>query len=91
MISAVGPNGIPRAIELNRDSVGKSEPVAAVDTVAAHASQNVTTPAAELASQGAPVDTSKVAAIREAIANGTYKIDAKAIAERMIATDLPQA
>jgi len=30
-----------------------------------------------------------VASIREAIANGTYKIDAKAIANRMIELDLP--
>jgi len=91
MISAVGPNGIPRAIELRSDAVGKSEPVAAVEPAGAHAPQTITNPAAELAAQGAPVDTSKVAAIRAAIANGTYKIDAKAIADRMIALDLPKA
>ena len=37
------------------------------------------------------MDSAKVAEIRAAIANGTYKIDAKAIAERMIALDLPKA
>lgn len=91
MISAVGPNGIPRPIELRSDVVGKSEPAAAVDSVDPHAPKAMTTPAADLAAQGAPVDTSKVAAIRAAIANGTYKIDAKAIADRMIASDLPPA
>jgi flagellar biosynthesis anti-sigma factor FlgM len=37
------------------------------------------------------VDSAKVAAIRTAIAQGTYKTDARVIAERMIATDLPKA
>lgn len=91
MISAVGPTGIARAIELRSDSVGKSEPVAKVDPAGPQASGAVTTPAAELAAQGAPIDEAKVASIREAIANGTYKIDAKAIADRMIALDLPKA
>jgi flagellar biosynthesis anti-sigma factor FlgM len=46
-------------------------------------------PAATLAAQGAPVDMDKVAAVRAGIANGTYKVDAKAIADAMIAQDLP--
>jgi len=91
MITAVGPTGIARAIELRSDIVGKSEPVAKIDPAGAHAPGTVATPAAELAAQGAPIDEGKVAAIRSAIANGTYRIDAKAIAERMIAMDLPKA
>jgi negative regulator of flagellin synthesis FlgM len=76
---------------LRGESVGKSEPVAKVEPTVAEASGSITTPAAELAAQGAPVDSAKVAEIRAAIANGTYKIDAKAIADRMIALDLPRA
>ena len=91
MITAVGSTGIARAIELRGDSVGKAEPVAKLEPADAQASGTVTTPAAELAAQGAPIDEAKVAAIRSAIANGTYKIDPKAIAERMIAMDLPKA
>jgi len=53
MINAVGPTGIPRAIELRGESVGKSEPVAKVDSTASEASSAITTPAAELAAQGA--------------------------------------
>ena len=89
MINAVGPNGISRASVVRSEGVAKSEPVAKVDSADVPASGAVTTPAAELAAQGAPIDTAKVASIREAIANGTYKIDAKAIAKRMIELDLP--
>ena len=89
MINAVGPTGIARAMGVRSESVGNKLPVAKVDSTDAQATGVVTTPAAELAAQGAPIDTAKVAAIREAIANGTYKIDAKAIANRMIEFDLP--
>ena len=89
MITAVGPTGIARTLSVRSEGVGKNEPVAKADSADAQASGAITTPAAELAAQGAPIDTAKVASIREAIANGTYKIDAKAIADRMIALDLP--
>jgi len=89
MITGVGPTGIARAIEVRSDSVAKSEAAAKVEQAPAQGSSTITTPAAELAAQGAPIDTAKVEAIRTAIANGTYKIDAKAIADRMIALDLP--
>ena len=89
MITAVGPTGIARPIELRSESVSKSEPAAKVEQTDAQGSAPITTPAAELAAQGAPIDTAKVETIRAAIANGTYKIDAKAIADRMIALDLP--
>ena len=36
-----------------------------------------------------PVDTAKVDRIRDALALGVYKVDPDAIAERMIATDIP--
>ena len=37
-----------------------------------------------------PVDTAKVAALRERISVGTYPIDPQAIAAKMIALDLPR-
>jgi negative regulator of flagellin synthesis FlgM len=43
--------------------------------------------AAEMAA-GAPVDSAKVAAIREAIADGRYPVDPKKIAQSMIDLDL---
>jgi negative regulator of flagellin synthesis FlgM len=44
-----------------------------------------------LAAQGASVDTARVAAIRAAIADGSYTVDADAIAAKMIEADLPPA
>jgi negative regulator of flagellin synthesis FlgM len=90
MITAVGSTGITRAIELRGESVGKSEPAAKIDQTGPQASGSVTTLASEIASQGAPIDSAKVASIRDQIANGTYKIDPQAIAARMIETDLPR-
>lgn len=43
--------------------------------------------AAELASQGPPVDASRVAALRSAIAEGRYPIDSAKIADAMIASE----
>lgn len=91
MITAVGSTGIARAIELRTESVGKAEAPARIDQTGLKAADSVTTPAAELAAQGAPIDSAKVASIRAAIASGTYKIDARAIAARMIEIDLPAA
>jgi len=39
---------------------------------------------------GAPVDSSRVAEIRAAIENGTYRIDSRKIAEALIAHDNPR-
>ena len=44
-----------------------------------------TTPAADMAAQGAPVDSAKVAAIKAAIAEGRYPVDPAKIADAMIA------
>ena len=45
-------------------------------------------PTSLMAASGPPVDMDKVAAIRAAIAEGRYPVDAGKIAERMIALDL---
>jgi negative regulator of flagellin synthesis FlgM len=48
-------------------------------------------PTSLMAASGPPVDMDKVAAIRAAIAEGRYPVDAGKIAERMIALDLGDA
>ncbi len=45
--------------------------------------------ASGLAAAGAPVDTDKVNDLKARIASGAYKPDPQAIADRMIALDLP--
>lgn len=82
MIDGVG-NGAPGRIDLARaDKGGQATPVA---NAAARKSGGVESAVFELVSAGAPVDTAKVAAIRTAIAEGRYPVDANRIAERMLA------
>jgi len=85
MINGIGPTGTGR-IETGRTN-GAAKPAA--PSVRTAGSESVTNPAAELAALGAPVDAAKVEAIRTAIAEGRYSIDPKAIADKMIALDLP--
>ena len=44
--------------------------------------------AAEIASQGAPVDASRVAELRSAITEGRYDVDSARIADAMIASEV---
>jgi negative regulator of flagellin synthesis FlgM len=48
----------------------------------------VTTIFAQIAAAGAPIDTDRVTALRNAIRAGTYRADPEAIAGTMIDTDL---
>ena len=89
MISAIGSTGLTRTVPLQGDGVARSEPVSKAATADSEAAKARSTPAAEMAAAGAPIDTDKVAAIKARIADGSYRIDPNAIAERMIALDLP--
>jgi negative regulator of flagellin synthesis FlgM len=90
MISGVGsPN--PTGIGQVKDSIkveGAAAPAAA-PSVKAEDTMPMTLVAA-LAELGPPVDTDKIQAIRTAIAQGRYPLDAKAIADKMISLDLPR-
>jgi negative regulator of flagellin synthesis FlgM len=88
MIDGVG-NGGPGRIDLARaDTSGKVAPVA---NAGARRSGGVESAVFELVSAGPPVDTARVAAIRSAIAEGRYPLDAGRIAGQMLALDLPQS
>lgn len=50
-----------------------------------HRAEAPVTAAAEMASQGAPVDAAKIASIKAAIAEGRYPVDPAKIADAMIA------
>jgi flagellar biosynthesis anti-sigma factor FlgM len=90
MVTPIGSMGASRPVDQLRVDVPKPGVVArpvtadvAVDDAAP------TNPAAVMAAAGAPVDAGKVAQIKAALASGSYAIDPKAIADKMIALDLP--
>ena len=91
MINPVGKPG-SKPVELSRTAVEGQAPVgAAPDATVRGKAGGVESSVFELVAGGAPVDGDKVAAIRAAIAEGRYKVDAERVAERMIALDLPRA
>ncbi len=89
MINGIGKSGAER-IELQRAGAGKGSAAAAPTSIAAPNGRSgaVGSVVADLVGMGAPVDSDKVSEIRQAIAEGRYKVDPEAIAERMIAADL---
>lgn len=90
MIDGLGRVGAGR-VEPTRVALDKTQASAKTgDALAQGASGAPATAAAALAQSGPPVDSAKVAAIRTAIAEGRYPVDADKIAERMIALDLPE-
>lgn len=91
MINSVGQNSVSSA-DLSKlreggkagaaaGSAGKSSAVPLAGGV-------VSTPAARMAAEGAPVDTDRVSAIKDAIASGNYPVDPDRIAQSMIELDL---
>jgi negative regulator of flagellin synthesis FlgM len=89
MIEGVGKSG-PGRVDLARGA-DQGSPAAAIANAPVRGRDGpVESAVFELVSNGAPVDAAKVAAIRTAIAEGRYPVDADRIAERMIALDLPE-
>lgn len=92
MIKPVGQSMNP-AVEAAklRDAQAARAPVAALTegvrpTVSASAS-----PAARMAGEGAPIDSARIEKIKQAIADGSYPVDAQKIAQKMLDLDLPFA
>jgi negative regulator of flagellin synthesis FlgM len=89
MIKSVGQN-LSAAIEASRLAQGgKTRALAEKGTDAVSSSSASASPAARMAAEGAPVDFDRVAAIKAAIASGNYPVDPAAIADKMLALDLP--
>lgn len=89
MINGVGstnPTRIGQVKDSKVTATSESSTVAKADT------GPVMTPSlvAALAEAGPPINDDKIQAIRSAIAQGRYPIDARAIAQKMIALDLPK-
>ncbi len=89
MIKSVGQQNLASAIELSklRES-GKTRQTAAAGQ-AASSEAAAASPASRMASEGAPIDLDRIAAIKAAIASGNYPVDPERIADRMVALDLP--
>ena len=89
MIKSVGQN-MSAAIEASRlrDS-GKARGASDKGSMSVSSSSTSASPAARMAAEGAPVDMDRVAAIKAAIASGNYPVDPAAIADKMLALDLP--
>jgi len=89
MIKSVGQN-LSAAIEASRlAQSGKTRALAEKGTDTVSSSSASASPAARMAAEGAPVDIDRVAAIKAAIASGNYPVDPAAIADKMLALDLP--
>ncbi|MCI4591563.1 flagellar biosynthesis anti-sigma factor FlgM [Sphingobium sp. BYY-5] len=91
MINAVGQSISSAIGATSLREGGKARAASTADATTISASSASASPAARMAAEGAPVDLDRIAAIKSAIASGNYPVDADAIAERMIALDLPNA
>jgi negative regulator of flagellin synthesis FlgM len=88
MIDGVGKGGAGR-IDLARHEKGAAVSIARTDGARAPEG-TVKSAVLELVSGGAPVDTARIEAIRAAIRDGRYPVDADRIAQRMFDLDLPR-
>ncbi len=92
MIKSVGP-ALSAAIEAAKLREGAQTRATAKVTAETETetAQSISTPAARMAAQGAPIDTARIARVKQAIASGNYPVDPEKIAERMLDLDLPTA
>lgn len=89
MIKSVGQN-VGAAIEASRmRESGKARASSDRGANIGSSFSASSTPAARMAAEGAPVDMDRIAAIKAAIASGNYPVDPGAIADKMLALDLP--
>ncbi len=89
MINGVGSASPTRIGQVKDDKITAAAPVGPAAPLGASAASPSLVVA--LAEAGPPINKEKIEAIRQAIASGQYPIDAKAIAAKMIALDLPKA
>jgi len=92
MIKSVGP-ALSAAVEAAklRESAQTRTPTKVSAETASEVAQSVSTPAARMAAQGAPIDVARINRVKQAIASGNYPVDPEKIAEKMLDLDLPTA
>jgi negative regulator of flagellin synthesis FlgM len=90
MIKGIGPVNVGRPATEAMRTAGEAK---AVDRSDAARKADIAAPSlqvTQMVAEGPPVAVDRVAALKAAIANGSYKVDADAIADRMIANDFPE-
>ncbi len=92
MIKSVGPtlSGAVEAAKLRESTQTRAATKVSAEK-ASETAQSVSTPAARMAAQGAPIDVARIARVKQAIASGNYPVDPDKIAEKMLDLDLPTA
>ena len=91
MIKPVG-QGLSAAVEaakLRETAQTRTSAPAAPQSPAPVVAETIATPAARMASQGAPIDSARIERVKQAIAEGKYPVDPEKIAEKMLDLDLP--
>jgi negative regulator of flagellin synthesis FlgM len=89
MISPIS-NTAPGAIDPQRvNPPGTASASGGATPVADTSATSHATPGARLAALGPPIDMTRVAEIKAAIAEGSYTVDADRLAAAMLALDLP--
>jgi flagellar biosynthesis anti-sigma factor FlgM len=89
MINGIQTSVLPELKQLKPSGIIIGEPMARSRAVSFN-DRATPNPAADLAAAGPPIDTGKVATILASLADGSFQIDAGAIAGRMVDLDLPQ-
>ncbi len=91
MIKGIGPVEVGRPASEAMRGAGDAKPVDRVQ--APRTNESAAAPSlqvTQMVAEGPPVAADRVAALKAAIANGSYKVDADAIADRMIENDFPE-
>jgi flagellar biosynthesis anti-sigma factor FlgM len=81
MVDPVSSRPIGQILQTKADRVAKAQPAAATPPIATPVLSKMV---AELVDQGPPVDFARVAQLKQAIADGSYAVDPRAIARAMI-------
>lgn len=91
MIKSVGQslNAAVEAAKLRETAQSRSTAKVPAEPAAGASVVSISTPAARMAAQGAPIDLDRIARIKQAIASGNYPVDPEKIAEKMLDLDLP--
>jgi negative regulator of flagellin synthesis FlgM len=89
MIKSVGQQNLTAAVELSKLRESGKARFSAVSEKSSASEATASSPASRMASEGAPIDLDRIAAIKAAIASGNYPVDPERIADRMLALDLP--